>query len=75
MPVGLSVGKVVKLGILPVQVQLGGQYFVEKPKGGPEWNVQLEVTPVIPKLIKGTLFGSSTKSSAFSSAEVPGFPK
>jgi hypothetical protein len=23
---------------------------------GQEWNVQVEITPVIPKLIKGTLF-------------------
>ena len=75
VPLGLSIAKVVKIGILPVQVQLGGQYFVEKPKGGPEWNVQLQVTPVIPKLIKGTLFGSSAKSTASSSAEVPGFAK
>jgi hypothetical protein len=24
---------------------------------GQEWNIQLSVTPVIPKLIKGNLFG------------------
>jgi hypothetical protein len=74
VPLGLSIGKVTKIGILPVQIQLGGQYFVERPKGGPEWNVQLQVTPVIPKLIKGTLFSSSSKSST-SSAEVPGYRK
>jgi hypothetical protein len=56
VPLGLKVGKVVKLGMLPVQVQLGGQYFVTRPDGGPEWNVQLEVTPVIPRLIKKPLF-------------------
>jgi hypothetical protein len=58
VPLGLSIGKVTKIGILPVQIQLGVQYFVERPKGGPEWNIQLQVTPVIPKLIKGTLFSS-----------------
>lgn len=56
VPLGLSVGKVVKLGILPVQVQLGGQYFVERPTAGPKWNVQLQITPVIPRLINRTLF-------------------
>jgi hypothetical protein len=56
VPLGLSVAKVVMLGKLPVQIQIGGQYFVERPTGGPEWNVQLQVTPVIPKLITGTLF-------------------
>jgi hypothetical protein len=25
--------------------------------GGQKWNIQLTVSPVIPKLIKGTLFG------------------
>jgi hypothetical protein len=56
VPIGLSVGKVIKVGILPVQVQIAGQYFVERPQGGPEWNVQLQVTPVIPRLIKKPLF-------------------
>lgn len=56
VPLGLSLAKVVMLGRLPVQVQVGGQYFVEKPLGGPEWNCQLQITPVIPRLIKKTLF-------------------
>ena len=56
VPLGLSIAKVIKVGMLPVQVQLGGQYFVVRPRGGPEWNVQLQVTPVIPRLIKKQLF-------------------
>ena len=56
VPIGLSVGKVIKLGMLPVQVQIAAQYFVARPEGGPEWNVQLQITPVIPRLIKKTLF-------------------
>jgi hypothetical protein len=35
---------------------MAGQYFVERPTGGPKWNVQLQVTPVIPRLINKTLF-------------------
>jgi len=57
VPLGLSIAKVVKLGILPVQVQIAGQYIATRPEGGPEWNVQLQVTPVIPRLITRTLFG------------------
>jgi hypothetical protein len=57
-PLGLSVGKVVMLGPLPVQFQIAGQYFAARPTGGPKWNVQLQVTPVIPRLINKTLFGS-----------------
>jgi hypothetical protein len=56
VPIGLSVGKIVQFGKLPVQIRLGGQYFVARPEGGPEWNIQLQVTPVIPKLISKTLF-------------------
>ena len=55
VPVGLSVGKVVWLGKLPVQLQVGAQYFVERPTGGPEWNLQLQLTPVIPRLIHKNL--------------------
>jgi hypothetical protein len=56
VPIGASIAKVIKLGILPVQIQIGGQYFAASPVGGPKWNVQLQITPVIPKLIQKTLF-------------------
>ena len=56
VPVGAALGKVVFFGRLPVQIQVAGQYFVERPTGGPEWNAQLQLTPVIPRLIKKTLF-------------------
>lgn len=56
VPIGVSVAKVVQFGKLPVQIQIASQYFVARPTGGPEWNIQLQITPVIPRLIKGTLF-------------------
>jgi hypothetical protein len=57
VPIGLNVGKVVKLGRLPVKLQIAVQYMPVHPRNsGQEWNVQIQVTPVIPKLIKGTLF-------------------
>lgn len=56
VPLGVSLGKIVKVGRLPVQLQLGAQYFVERPTAGPEWNIQFQITPVIPRLIKRTLF-------------------
>ena len=58
VPLGLQVAKVVKFGSLPVRLQLGGQYMIHHPDvGGQKWNIQLMVVPVIPKLIKGNLFG------------------
>ena len=57
VPIGLGVGKVVKFGRLPVKISLAGQYMVTQPGPvGQRWNIQLQVTPVLPKLIKGTLF-------------------
>jgi hypothetical protein len=57
VPVGLGVGKVVKLGRLPVKLQLSLQYMPVHPhNSGQEWNVQVQVTPVLPKLIKAVLF-------------------
>jgi hypothetical protein len=57
VPLGLAISKVQKFGKLPVKLQLGGQYMVHHPDiGGQKWNIQLTVTPVIPKLIKGNLF-------------------
>ena len=57
VPVGLGLGKVVKLGRLPVKINLAVQYMPVHPRiSGQEWNVQVQITPVIPKLVKGVLF-------------------
>jgi hypothetical protein len=57
VPIGLGLAKVVKLGRLPVKLQLAVQYMPVHPRiSGQEWNVQVSITPVIPKLIKGVLF-------------------
>lgn len=57
LPIGLGVGKVVKLGRLPVKIQLSVQYMPVHPRiSGQEWNAQILIVPVIPKLIKGVLF-------------------
>ena len=57
MPIGIGVGKVVKFGRLPVKISLAGQYMVMQPDPvGQKWNVQIQLTPVLPKLIEGTLF-------------------
>jgi hypothetical protein len=57
VPVGVAVSKVVKFGRLPVKIGLAGQYMVTQPDPvGQHWNVQIQLTPVLPKLIQGTLF-------------------
>ena len=56
-PVGLYASKVIKVGPVPVRLQVDGQYMPVHPDAfGQKWNLQLAITPVIPKLIKGNIF-------------------
>ena len=36
VPMNLSVSQLVKMGKLPVSLQLGGRYYADKPSGGPD---------------------------------------
>ena len=57
VPLGVGVNKVFKFGRLPVKIGVAGQYMVVRPEpAGQKWDIQVVVTPVLPKLIKGTLF-------------------
>ena len=57
VPLGLGVGKVVKFGRLPIKFELSLQYLPLRPRNtGQEWDVQVRITPVLPKLINGILF-------------------
>jgi hypothetical protein len=41
-----------------VKFQIQGQYMPVHPDVfGQKWNLQFAITPVIPKLVKGNLFG------------------
>jgi len=52
-PVGLQVGKLRKLGPLPVKFDVQAQYYAVRPQVyGPKWNLQLQITPILPSLIK-----------------------
>jgi hypothetical protein len=56
-PVGLQVGKLRKLGRMPVKFDVQVQYYPVHPQViGPKWNIQLQVTPIIPSLIRGKIF-------------------
>jgi len=49
VPLNLSVSQLVKIGKTPVQFQLGGRYYAEKPDGGPDWGLRFTVTFLFPK--------------------------
>ena len=52
VPLNLSVRKITKLGDLPVQLNLGVDYFVESDdRFGEDWAVSLTFSPVVPNFI------------------------
>ena len=56
-PIGPQVGKMCKCGHTPTLFQLQFEYYPIHPSVyGPKWNIQLQITPTIPSLIKGQIF-------------------
>jgi len=49
VPIGVQGGKITRLGKLPVNLQLGVFYNVERPAGGPDWNLRLQIQFLFPK--------------------------
>jgi len=51
-PVGLGVGKTVRIGKLPVQFYVEVDYFAVRPDDipGPRWSIDIQIIPVIPEL-------------------------
>lgn len=49
VPLFAGVSQIVKLGKLPVQFTLGGQYWVEGPDSAPDWSMRFVVTFLFPK--------------------------
>ncbi|MBX3645159.1 MAG: transporter [Rubrivivax sp.] len=49
VPVGLGVGKIIHLGKLPLNLQLGGYYNVVHPDDGASWQLRLQAQVMFPK--------------------------
>ncbi len=57
VPVGIGVGKMVKIGKVPTKLQLEFQAYPIHPESfGPRYAIVFRLTPVIPALIKKALF-------------------
>ena len=57
VPVGLGVAKTMKFGKMPVKFQFSVEKsVVRQDTFGKDWNVRLNVIPVIPALVKNPLF-------------------
>lgn len=48
VPLNFLVGKLFRIGELPVSVSVGGRYYADKPEGGPDWGVRILVVFVLP---------------------------
>lgn len=48
VPINLLVSKLTKLGPLPMSVQVGGGIYADAPDGGPEWQLRLAFTILLP---------------------------
>lgn len=49
VPVNLMAAQLLKIGGMPLQLQLGGRVYAEKPSGGPDWGLRFAVTFLFPK--------------------------
>jgi hypothetical protein len=49
VPLFTGVSHIVKFGKLPVQFQLGSQYWVEGPDSAPDWSIRVAVTLLFPR--------------------------
>jgi hypothetical protein len=48
VPVNVLVSQLVKAGKQPLQIGLGGRYYLEKPVGGPDWGIRMNITLLFP---------------------------
>ena len=49
VPLNLMVSQLLKIGKMPVQFQVGGRYYAERPAGGPDWGLRFTMTFLFPK--------------------------
>jgi hypothetical protein len=49
VPINLEFSQMMKLGEQHVQLQFGGRYYAEKPEGGPDWGLRLNLTLLFPE--------------------------
>lgn len=57
VPIGLTIGKTIKIGKTPVKFQLGvSKSIVRQDAFGQDWQIKLNITPVIPALVTRQIF-------------------
>ena len=57
VPIGIGIGKMVKIGGLPIKLQVEYESYLARPDDfGPRHAIFFKITPAIPRLIKEPLF-------------------
>jgi hypothetical protein len=49
VPLNFTVTQLLKIGKLPLSLQVGYRYYAERPAGGPDWGLRFAVTLLFPK--------------------------
>lgn len=49
VPINLMVAQLMKIGGMPIQFQVGGRYYTDKPGGGPDWGLRFAAIFLFPK--------------------------
>ena len=49
VPINVTVSQLLKIGGQPIQFQVGGRYYADRPTGGPDWGIRFGVTLLFPK--------------------------
>ena len=49
IPITVAVSKITRFGPVPMSVQVGGEYYVAKPAGGPNWQLRTTFTLILPR--------------------------
>lgn len=49
VPLGMGIGNLIKFGKLPVNIQAGYYYYVEKPEGAAKWMLRAQLSFILPK--------------------------
>ncbi len=49
LPFNLMLAQVVRVGKLPMSLQIGGRYYADAPDDGPEWGLRFALTFLFPK--------------------------
>jgi hypothetical protein len=48
VPVNFMVSQLIRVGALPISLQVGGRYYPVSPRGGPDWGLRFTITPLFP---------------------------